>query len=71
MMVHKSCGLMFTNVFGALESLVFYFKLFGGQPDGKYHSSLWFFVVDRPVVGTIKEGFKLQYIVLGTVSAYS
>ena len=34
-MVQKSFGLTFTNVSGAPEALVSYFKWFGGQPDGK------------------------------------
>ena len=57
-MVQKSFGLTFTNVSGAPEALVLYFKWFGGQPDGRQHSSLGVFFVDRPVVGTIKGGLK-------------
>ena len=34
------------------------FEWFGGQPDGKEHSSRMVFFVDRPLVGTIKGGFK-------------
>ena len=37
-MVQKSFGLTFAHVSGAPEAPVLYFKRFGGQPDGKYHS---------------------------------
>ena len=57
-MVQKSFGLTFTHVSGAPEALVSYFKLFGGQPDGKEHSSLRVFFVDRLLVGTSKGGLK-------------
>ena len=58
----NSFGLMFTHLFGAPEALVSYFNWFGGQPDGKYHSSVVVELGDRPLVGIIKRGFKLQYI---------
>ena len=57
-MVQKSFGLMFTNVSGASEALVLHFKWFGGQQDGKDDSSVVVEWVDRPLVGTIKGGFK-------------
>ena len=57
-MVQKSFGPTFTHVSGAPEALASYFKRFGGQPDGKYHSSVVVELVDRPLVGTIKGGFK-------------
>ena len=53
-MVQKSFGHTFTNVSGAPEALVPYFKWFGWQPDGRQYSSLGVFFVDRPLVGTIK-----------------
>ena len=70
-MVDKSSGLTFTNAFGALEALVSYLKLLGGQPDGKTHSSVVVELWDRPRVGTIKGGFKLQYILLSIILAKS
>ncbi len=57
-MVQKSFGPTFTHVSGAPEALVSYFKWLGGQPDGKAHSWLMVFFVDRPLVGTIKGGLK-------------
>ena len=70
-MVEKYFGFTCTKVFGALEALVNYFKWFGGQPDGKHHSSVMVELQDRPLVGTIKGGFQLQYIILSTVFANS
>ena len=70
-MVDKSFGLTFTKVFGALEAPVSYFEWFGGRPDGKYHSSVRVELRDLPLVGTIKRGFKLQYILLSTAFAKS
>ena len=57
-MVEQLFGLEFANVLGAPEALVFYFKWFGRQPDGKYHSSVRVQLGDRPVAGTIKGGHK-------------
>ena len=57
--VQKSFGLTFTNVSGAPEALVSYFKRFGGQPDGKYHSSVVVKGGDRPLGGTIKGGYSM------------
>ena len=57
-MVQKSFGHTFTHDSGAPEAPVSYFKGFGGQPDGKQHSSVKVELVDRPLVGTIKGGLK-------------
>ena len=57
-MVHTSFGLTCTHVFGAPEALVFYFKWFGGQPDGKDDSGLVVNVPDPSLAGTIKGGLK-------------
>ena len=57
-MVQKSFGPTFTHVSGAPEAPVSYFKGFGGQPDGKQHSSVMVELLDRPLVGTIKGGLK-------------
>ena len=57
-MVQKSFGRTFTHVSAAPEAPVSYFKGFGGQPGGKNHSSVMVELGDRPLVGTIKGGFK-------------
>ena len=57
-MVQQSFGPTFTNVSGAHDAPVSYFKWFGGQPNGKAHSSVGAELGDRPLVGTIKGGFK-------------
>ena len=57
-MVQKSFGRTFTHVSGAPEALVSYFKGFGGQPAGKEDFVVHGFVVDRPLVGTIKGGLE-------------
>ena len=43
-MVQKSSGLTFTNVSGAYEALVLYFKWFGGLPAGKDNFSFRVFL---------------------------
>ena len=58
-------------MFGAPEALVSYFECFGGQPDGKEHSIVAEKVMDPSLTGTIQGGFKLQYIIRGTVFASS
>jgi hypothetical protein len=57
-MVQKSFGPTFTHVSGAPDAPVSYFKWFGEQPDGKQYSSVMVKLGDRPLVGTIKGGFK-------------
>ena len=56
-MVQKSFGPMCTHVSGAPEAPVSYFKGLGGQPSGKEYFFM-VFVVDRPLVGSIKGGLK-------------
>ena len=57
-MVQKSFGPTFTHVSGVFEAPVSYFKRFGGQPVGKQDSRMGGELGNRPLVGTIKGGFK-------------
>ena len=59
-MVQKSFGPTFTHVSGAPEAPVSYFKGFGGQPDGKYDSSVMVELGDRPLCEPLKEGLSLN-----------
>ena len=59
-MVQKSFGPTFTNVSGAREALVSYFKGFGGQPDGKQHFFSMFFLWIDLWWEPLKEGLSLN-----------
>ena len=67
-MFEKTFGLTCTNVGGAPEALVSFFKWFGGQPDGKSDFSLFLLLWMDPWWEPLKEGeflnttYSVQYL---------
>ena len=57
MVADESLGLTFLEDSGANDAQVFYFKWFGGPPDGKEHFLFDGFLWGSILLGTIKGGY--------------
>ena len=56
MVADKSFGLMFLDVFGAMDAHILYPKRFGGPPDGKNQQIYCFVFGERPWWEPLKLG---------------